>query len=79
MATTDSNHNWPVAEHLLKQESTVQVPNHNWIGDVAYLCTDKGWAYLPVVLDLCQRQAVGSAMDKTMTANLACDAVRMAP
>ena len=77
-ATTDSNHNRPVAENLLEQDFTAQAANEKWAGDITYLWTDEGWVYLAVVLDLYSRQVVGWAMDKTMTANLVCDALQMA-
>ena len=50
-------------------------PNQKWVGDITYLWTDEGWVYLAVILDLQSRQVIGWAMDKTMTAKLACDAL----
>lgn len=77
-ATTDSNHNRPVAENVLEQNFTAERPNEKWAGDITYLWTDEGWVYLAVILDLYSRQVIGWAMDKTMTAKLVCDALQMA-
>lgn len=77
-ATTDSNHNRPVAENLLEQDFSAERPNQKWAGDITYLWTDEGWVYLAVILDLYSRQVIGWAMNKTMTAKLVCDALQMA-
>lgn len=77
-ATTNSNHTLPVAENLLQQDFTAQYPNQVWVGDITYICTDEGWLYLAVVLDLYSRKVVGWSMSERMTATLVCDALRMA-
>jgi transposase InsO family protein len=66
-ATTDSNHNRPVAENVLGQDFTAERPNEKWAGDITYLWADQGWVYLAVILDLYSRQVIGWAMDKTMS------------
>lgn len=45
--------------------------------DITYLCTDEGWLYLAVVIDLYSRQVVGWAMSERMKAALVCDALTM--
>lgn len=77
-ATTNSNHNLPVAPNLLKQDFTATAPNQKWVGDITYLWTDEGWLYLAVVIDLYSRSVVGWAMDHHMKAGLVCDALTMA-
>lgn len=77
-ATTNSRHNLPVAPNLLQQEFKATSPNQKWVGDITYLWTDEGWLYLAVVLDLFSRKVVGWAMSERMTAQLVCDALRMA-
>ena len=77
-ATTNSNHNLPVAPNLLKQDFTATAPNQKWVGDITYLRTDEGWLYLAVVIDLYSRTVVGWAMDHRMKAGLVCDALTMA-
>ena len=77
-ATTQSKHNLPVADNLLKQDFTASQPNQKWAGDITYLWTNEGWYYLAAVLDLYSRKVIGWAMSERMTANLVCDALRMA-
>ena len=77
-ATTKSDHGRPVADNVLEQDFTAAKANEKWAGDITYLWTDEGWVYLAVFLDLHSRRVVGWAMDKTMTAQLVCDALQMA-
>ncbi len=77
-ATTNSNHDLPVAPNLLQQDFTATAPNQKYVGDITYLWTDEGWLYLAVVIDLYSRLVVGWAMSERMTAQLACDALQMA-
>ena len=51
-ATTNSDHDLPVAPNLLQQDFVAAVPNQKWVGDITYLWTDEGWLYLAVVIDL---------------------------
>lgn len=76
-ATTQSKHNLPVADNLLKQDFTASQPNQKWAGDITYLWTNEGWYYLAVVLDLYSRKVIGWAMSERMTARLVCDALTM--
>ena len=77
-ATTNSNHNLPVAPNLLDQDFTATAPNQKYVGDITYLWTDEGWLYLATVIDLYSRLVVGWAMSERMTAQLVCDALKMA-
>ena len=77
-ATTNSNHNLPVAPNRLGQDFTATGPNQKWAGDITYLWTDEGWLYLATVIDLYARRGVGWAMSERMTAQLVCDALTMA-
>lgn len=77
-ATTNSQHNLPVAPNVLDQDFTATAPNQKWVGDISYLWTEEGWVYLAVVIDLYARCVVGWAMAERMTAELACDALHMA-
>jgi putative transposase len=49
-----------------------------WAGDITYVRTWEGWAYLATVIDLASRRVVGWAMADHMEASLVCDAIRMA-
>ena len=77
-ATTNSKHNLPVAENLLKQDFHAERPNQKWAGDITYLWTREGWLYLAVIIDLYSRKVIGWSMSERMTATLVCDALQMA-
>ena len=77
-ATTNSKHNYPVAENILDRQFTATVPNQRWVSDITYIDTTEGWLYLAVVLDLYSRAIVGWAMDRRMTRQLVADALIMA-
>ena len=77
-ATTNSKHSLPVAPNLLQQDFSADRPNQKWVSDITYIATDEGWLYLAVVLDLYSRLVIGWSMSERMTANLVCDALRMA-
>ena len=77
-ATTNSNHNLPVAPNLLEQDFNADKPNQKWVSDITYIWTDEGWLYLAVVLDLYARRVIGWAMSDRMTSALVCDALTMA-
>lgn len=76
-ATTNSKHNLPVAENLLNRQFKVDMQDQTWVSDITYLCTDEGWLYLAVFIDLFSRRVVGWSMSSTMTAELVLNAFRM--
>ena len=67
-----------MSENLLEQDFYASGPNQKWAGDITYLRTDEGWLYLAVVIDLWSRAVIGWSMSPRITAQLACDALRMA-
>jgi transposase InsO family protein len=77
-ATTNSNHNLPVAKNLLRRRFKAKRPNQAWVSDITYIATDEGWLYLAAFMDLCTRKVVGWSMAPRMTADLVVDAFRMA-
>lgn len=77
-ATTNSQHNYPVAPNLLDRAFTFDKPNQAWVGDITYIWTDEGWLYLATVIDLFSRRVVGWSMNKRMKASLVNDALLMA-
>jgi transposase InsO family protein len=76
--TTDSAHDRPIAPNLLARNFEPEAPNVAWAGDVTYVATDEGWAYLAVLLDLFSRRVVGWAMSATNDTELALAALRSA-
>lgn len=77
-ATTNSNHQLPVAENLLNREFEADRPNQKWVSDITYIPTDEGWLYLAGILDLYGREPVGWAMGERMTKELVIRALRQA-
>jgi len=78
IATTNSNHNLPVAPNLLERNFMTTAPNQVWTSDITYVATAEGWLYLAVIIDLFSRQVVGWSMQPHMKAELVTDALRMA-
>ena len=76
--TTDSNHTNPIAPNLLARNFEPEAPNVAWVGDVTYIETDEGWAYLAVLLDLFSRRVVGWAISAINDTELALAAFRRA-
>ena len=77
-ATTNSDHQLPVAENLLNQQFTVESPNQVWVSDISYCRTDEGWLYLATVKDLFHKGIVGWAASSTMTRDLVIQALENA-
>jgi len=60
------------------QDFNATGPNQKWVGDITYLMTSEGWLYLAVIIDLYSRTVIGWSMSNRMTADLVCDALKMA-
>jgi putative transposase len=60
--TTNSNHLFPVASNLLKQDFTASAPNKKWVTDFTFIETREGWLFLAGVLDVYSRKIVGWSM-----------------
>jgi len=69
-ATTNSNHNLPIAPNLVNQDFGVEGPNRLWVGDITYIDTSEGWLYLAKVMDVYNRQIIGWVADKRMKKEL---------
>ena len=53
-------------------------PDTRWCGDITYIRTWDGWAYLATVIDLHSRAVVGWALADHMRTSLVTDALQMA-
>lgn len=78
VVTTDSAHDYEPAPNILDRQFDVDAPNEVWAGDITYVPTDRGWAYLAVVLDLFSRRVVGWSLAPHMRTDLVLDAMRNA-
>ncbi|MGB5944230.1 MAG: IS3 family transposase [Leeuwenhoekiella sp.] len=67
-ATTDSNHNYPIAPNLLNRNFSTSRKNQVWVSDITYIETSNGWAYLTVIIDLFDRKVIGWSVSQNMTA-----------
>lgn len=56
----------------------MSTPNHAWVSDITYIWTNEGWLYLAASKDLYTKQVVGYSLNERMTAQLVCDALKMA-
>ena len=74
-ATTDSNHNLPVAENILNREFTAASRDTKWLSDITYIWTDEGWLYLAGILDVFDGAIVGWSMNSRMTKSLVINAL----
>jgi putative transposase len=77
MVTTDSRHNLPVYPNLAR-EMTPSAVNQLWVADITYIRLRTEFVYLAVVLDKFSRRVVGWALGRSLEADLAVAALRMA-
>lgn len=61
-STTDSDHDYPIAENLLDRDFKSDKPNEKMVSDTTLVFTDEGKLYLAGILDLCGRIPVGLAI-----------------
>jgi transposase InsO family protein len=77
-ATTNSNHEFPVADNVLEQTFAAQGPDEVWHTDITYIPTGEGWLYLAGVKDQFTCEIVGYAMGERMTQGLTLEALSRA-
>jgi len=59
--TTEADPSHAPAPNLLRRRFNWAQPNKAWVGDITYVRTRSGWAYLAILVDLCTRKVVGWA------------------
>ncbi|MCM0761405.1 IS3 family transposase [Sporomusa sphaeroides DSM 2875] len=67
-----------ISENILEQKFIAEGKNKIWVGDITYIKTREGFLYLMVYLDIYTRKVVGWSMDKTMSEQIAIDALQAA-
>lgn len=77
MATTDSNHEFPVYENLVKHRE-VNGPNEIWVSDITYIRIATCFVYLAVILDLFSRKVIGWAISRSLHRDICLEALKMA-
>jgi transposase InsO family protein len=75
--TTDSRHSLPVYPNLARELAPTAV-NELWVSDITYIRLRDEFVHLAVVLDAFSRKVVGWALGRTLEAELAVVALRMA-
>jgi putative transposase len=78
--TTDSQHDDPIAAHLLDRDFTAAAPNQRWVGDTTEFVIGDGGAklYLAAILDLFSRYVVGWAISAVNDHRLTLKTLEMA-
>ena len=66
------------APDLLERDFTCDQPGARLVGDITYIRTWAGWAYLAVVIDLASKMIVGWSVSNRATTTLVIDALEMA-
>jgi len=77
MVTTDSRHNLPVYPNLAGEMKPTAI-NQLWVADITYVRLRTEFVYLAVMLDAFSRRVIGWALGRTLEAQLAVAALRMA-
>ena len=77
VTTTNSRHSLPVYPNLARQVTPSAI-NQLWVADITYIRLHTEFVYLAVVLDTFSRRVIGWALGRTLEAELALTALRMA-
>jgi len=77
-ATTDSKHDFPVADNLLNRDWSTTGPNQKWVTDITHVWTQEGWLYLATVMDLYSRAIIGWALHDRLKMPLVSEALQKA-
>jgi transposase InsO family protein len=75
--TTDSKHGLAIYPNLAKDMVLTRI-NQLWIADITYIRLQVEFVYLAVLLDAFSRRCLGWAVQRTLEAALALEALRMA-
>ena len=77
IATTDSDHNYPIFPDLAKKMK-LDGPNQLWVADITYVAIATGFVYLAAILDAWSRRVVGYAISRSIDARLVVAALKAA-
>jgi len=75
VVTTDSDHDYTVADNVLDRGFEQAAPNRAWVADITYIPTAEGGLYLAAVLDLHSRKVVGWSMADHLRTELVSEAL----
>lgn len=75
IATTDSEHDQPIADNLLGRDFTASMPNEKMVSDTTVIRSRQGRLYVAGIMDLYGRVIVGMAMSRKNDKYLVIDAL----
>jgi putative transposase len=75
--TTDSRHGLPIYPNLVEGMVLSSI-DQLWVADITYIRLQMEFVYLAVLLDAFSRRCIGWALQRTLEAALALEALRMA-
>jgi len=75
--TTDSGHGFRVYPNLAREMVLTDI-NQLWVADITYIRLSSEFIYLAVILDAYSRRVIGWELGRTLAAELALGALRMA-
>jgi len=75
--TTNSSHNLKVYPNLIK-DLAIEKIDQVWCSDITYIGLASGFVYLAAIIDVFSRKVVGYAISRTLAAEIALEALKMA-
>ncbi|HWN60060.1 MAG TPA: IS3 family transposase, partial [Streptosporangiaceae bacterium] len=75
--TTKQGQAGPIPD-LVNRDFTAEVPGQKMVGDITYLPTWQGWAFLATVIDCATRKVIGWAVNDNYRTPLIASAIQMA-
>jgi putative transposase len=75
MATTDSNHSYPIFPNLAN-DMAIDGPNQRWVADITYIAIATGFVYLAATPDAWSRRVAGYAIGPAIDARLTLAALK---
>jgi transposase InsO family protein len=76
-STTKQGQAGPIPD-LVRRDFTAAVPGEKMVGDITYIPTWQGWAFLATVIDCATRKVIGWAVDNNYRTPLITSAIQMA-
>jgi transposase InsO family protein len=76
-ATTRQGQAGPIPD-LVNRDFSAEIPGQKMVGDITYIPTWQGWAFLATVIDCATRKVIGWAVDDNYRTPLITSAIQMA-
>ena len=67
VTTTNSKHEFPIADNRLNRNFNGMGLGLKWVSDITYIRVNDNWNYLTTIMDLADRKIVGWALSEDMT------------